>query len=72
MPEKIVFNIRDKKECFLDQKIEVSKTSKNSKFFNSNFFPWFCQKSSFLPCVNVKQIMQQKIYGILQIEKKAF
>ena len=31
-PEKIVFYVLDRKECFLDQKNDVLKKSKKSKF----------------------------------------
>ena len=38
--EKIVFYVLDRKECFLDQKNDVLKKSKKSKF-SKEVSPWF-------------------------------
>ena len=43
-PGKIVFDILDKKECFLDQKEEVFKKRQKNLNFPKGLVHGFCQK----------------------------
>ena len=58
--EKIAFNIMDRKEYFLDQKSEVSKTSEKSSF-SKGLVRVFIKKSSLLPCWFFRHTKARKI-----------
>ena len=53
-------NIMDRKEYFLDQKSEVSKTSEKSSF-SKGLVRVFIKKSSSLPCWFFRQTKAKKI-----------
>ena len=61
-PDKIVFDILDKKECFLGQKKEVLKNSSKSKF-SKGVCPWILSKIEvfIMYYVFFGQIKQEKI-----------
>ena len=54
------FNILDRKECFVDQKSKVSKTSEKSNF-SKGLAHVFVKISSFLPCGFFRQTKVEKI-----------
>ena len=58
--KRLPFNIMDRKEYFLDQKSEVSKTSEKSSF-SKGLVRVFIKKSSLLPCWFFRHTKARKI-----------
>lgn len=71
---KSLFDILDRNECFLDQKIDLWKSAKKSKFAKGVHINGFCPKSElFLICVFWANKVKKKIvFAIFWIEKNAF
>ena len=58
--KRLLFNILDRKECFLDQKSEVSKTSEKSNFSKGLAHSFYHKIELFTMCVFL-QTKEEKI-----------
>ena len=65
------FNIMDRKEYFLDQKGEASKTSEKSSF-SKRLVRVFIKKSSLLPCWFFRQTKAKRSFSNILDRKEYF
>ena len=71
---KSLFDILDRNECFLDQKIDFWRSDKKSKFAKGVHVHGFCPKSElFRICVfSANKVKKKIVFAIFWIEENAF